>query len=194
MSKSIKKAIVISVIIIITIIAIISTFFIVKNFGKESEIKSVKKNYLYNNIQDITVAEGTTKDDLVLKIDGENIVGTILIEKINFEGLIYEGTADDTLDKGVCHMENSPYLNGNVCLAAHNTKELWGNLHMLQTGDKITYTSFLGTKEYIVNNIVEIDETDWTLLQDTEENKITLITCIKDKPFSRLCVQASEKI
>ena len=194
MSKNIKKAIAMSIIIIIVIVAIISTFFIIKNFDNKSEIKNVKDNYSYNNVQDITVAEGTTKDDLVLKIDGENIVGTILIEKINFEGLVYEGTSGDTLDKGVCHMENSPYLDGNVCLAAHNTKDLWGNLHMLQNGDKITYTSFLGTKEYEVTNIVEIDETDWTLLQDTEENKITLITCIKDKPFSRLCVQASEKI
>ena len=194
MSKNIKKAIAMSIIIIIVIVAIISTFFIIKNFDNKSEIKNVKDNYSYNNVQDITVAEGTTKDDLVLKIDGENIVGTILIEKINLEGLVYEGTSEDTLDKGVCHMENSPYLDGNVCLAAHNTKDLWENLHMLQNGDKITYTSFLGTKEYIVDNITEISETDWTLLENTEENKITLITCIKDKPFSRLCVQANEKI
>ena len=67
-------------------------------------------------------------------------------------------------------------------------------MHELQNGDKIIYTSFLGTKEYEVTNIIEIDETDWSLLQDTEENKITLITCIKNKPFSRLCVQATEVV
>ena len=64
----------------------------------------------------------------------------------------------------------------------------------MQNGDKIKYVSFLGTKEYIVDNIVEISETDWSLLQDTEDNKLTLITCIKNKPFSRLCVQATEVI
>lgn len=194
MSKNIKKAIAISIIIIIVIIAIITTFFIVKDTETKTEIENVTENYSYNSIQNIAVAEGTTKDDLILKIDGENVLGVITIDKINFEGLVYEGTTDTTLDKGVGHFESSPYINGNVCLAAHNTKELWGNLHTLQNGDTIKYVSFLGTKEYVVDNIAEISETDWTLLENTEENKITLITCIKDKPFLRLCVQASEKI
>ena len=29
---------------------------------------------------------------------------------------------------------------------------------------------------------------------DTKENKITLITCIKNQPTKRLCIQATEKI
>ena len=194
MSKNIKKAIAISIIIIIVIIAIITTFFIVKDTETKTEIENVTENYSYNSIQNIPVAEGTTKDDLVLKIDGENVLGVITIDKISFKGLVYEGTTDTTLDKGVGHIESSPYLTGNVCLAAHNTKELWGNLYTLQNGDAIKYISFLGTKEYVVDNIVEIHETDWSLLKNTEENKITLITCIKDKPFLRLCVQATEKM
>ena len=64
---------------------------------------------------------------------------------------------------------------------------------VLPNGDTITYTSFLGTKEYEVNNVQEISETDWTLLEDTEENYLTLITCVKGKPSLRLAVQAIEK-
>ena len=201
MSKRIKKAISLSVIILLVIIAIISTFFIVKHIESKIIIDNVISNYSNNIIQDVIDNETTTGkkendiiNELTLKIDGENVLGVITIEKINFEGLVYKGTSLETLDKGVGHMDSSPYFSGNVCLAAHNTKELWGNLHELQNGDKIIYTSFLGTKEYEVTNIIEIDETDWSLLQDTEENKLTLITCIKNKPFSRLCVQATEVV
>lgn len=200
MSKRIKKAISLSVIILLVIIAIISTFFIVKHIDNKKSIENVRLNYSNNIIQDVTNNELTSEEknniinELTLNIDGENVLGVITIEKINFEGLVYKGTSVETLDKGVGHIESSPYLNGNVCLAAHNTKELWGNLYTLQNGDKIKYVSFLGTKEYIVDNIVEISETDWSLLQDTEENKLTLITCIKNKPFYRLCVQATEVV
>lgn len=83
-------------------------------------------------------------------------------------------------------------LNGNVCLAAHNTNKFWAKLHTLQTGDKITYTSFLGTKNYYVVNITKIDETDWSLLQNSDENILTLITCVKNEKEKRLCVQAVE--
>lgn len=201
MSKRIKKAISLSVIILLVIVVIISTFFIVKHIGNKKSIEKVRLNYSNNIIQNVTNNELTSEEknndiinELTLKIDGENVLGVITIEKINFEGLVYKGTSVETLDKGVGHIESSPYLNGNVCLAAHNTKELWGNLYKLQNGDKIKYVSFLGTKEYIVDNIVEISETDWSLLQDTEDNKLTLITCIKNKPFYRLCVQATEVV
>lgn len=129
----------------------------------------------------------------MLQIDGEKVLGVIKINKIGFEGLVYEGTSMDTLDKGIGHFESSPYLEGNVCLAGHNYIGVWKNLHTLQNGDKINYTSFLGTKEYEVNKIMQINENDWSNLENTNENIITLITCVKGKPTKRLVVQAIEQ-
>ena len=106
--------------------------------------------------------------------------------------MIYEGTSLDTLDKGVGHFQNSSYLNGNVCLAAHNSSKYWAKLYTLENGDKITYISFLGTKEYMVNSITQIYATDWSKLEKTNENILTLITCVKGEPSQRLCVQALE--
>ena len=37
-----------------------------------------------------------------------------------------------------------------------------------------------------------IDETDWSYLQETEDNRLTLITCVKGQSDKRLCVQAVE--
>ena len=151
MSKCLKRAIAISIIVILIILVIISTFFIVKYINNKSKIEYVEE----------------------IQIDGENVLGVIKIDKIGFEGLVYEGTSLSTLAKGVGHFEDSPYLNGNVCFAAHNTNKFWAKLHTLQQGDKITYTSFLGTKEYVVVSSMQIDETDWNNLKNTEENMLT---------------------
>ena len=191
MSKNIKKAITISAIVIVVVIAIISTFFIVKYFANKKQIDSICEIYSNNNIQERLDTNGNN-DDLKLKIDGETVLGVVKIEKIGFEGLIYEGTSLDTLDKGVGHFQNSSYLNGNVCLAAHNSSKYWAKLYTLENGDKITYISFLGTKEYMVNSITQIYATDWSKLEKTNENILTLITCVKGEPSQRLCVQALE--
>lgn len=191
MSKNIKKAITILAIVIVVVIAIISTFFIVKYFTNKKQIDNICEIYSDDNIQERLDTNGNN-DDLKLKIDGETVLGVIKIEKIGFEGLIYEGTSLDTLDKGVGHFQNSSYLNGNVCLAAHNSNRYWAKLYTLEHGDKINYISFLGTKEYMVNSIAQISATDWSKLDKSDENILTLITCVKGEPSQRLCVQALE--
>lgn len=193
MSKTIKKAITFSVIIILIIIVVISSFFIIRNLKNKAKIDNVIEIYSDDNVQDrIDNEDNILHDDIMLQIDGETVLGVIEIDKIAFKGLIYQGTSLETLAKGVGHFENSPYLDGNVCLAAHNTNQYWAKLKNLKNGDKITYVSFLGTKDYEVCNIQKISETDWSLLENTDENMLTLITCVKGVPSQRLCVQALE--
>ena len=191
--NKLKKSIFIIIIIIIAILVLVSIFWMINYFSEKDKIKNVYDTYTDDYIQNkVEIQNTTTSDDLMLEIDGEKVLGIIKIDKINFEGLVYEGTSLSTLSKGVGHLSNSPYFNGNVCLAAHNTSKFWAKLNTLEDGDTITYTSFLGTKEYQVNNITQVEETDWTLLNDTEENYLTLVTCIKGKSNLRLVVQAVE--
>ena len=192
-----KKVIIISITVILIIIATISTFFIVKYFMNKNKINYVYEEYSSDNTQNRLDTENNNNetdstDNLMLQIDGENVLGVIKIDKINFEGLIYEGTSMQTLAKGVGHFTNTPYLEGNVCLAAHNTNSYWAKLHTLSNGDKIQYTCFLGTKEYEVSNVSKISETDWDSLKNTDTNVLTLITCVKGQKDLRLCVQAKE--
>ena len=207
-----KRAIIIAMIVFTVIIAIISAFYIVKNTKNDILLNNVEETFSSSNLQSIvkptettnenqetkeneteeTNATEITKDNLVLQIDGESVLGVLTIEKIGFRGLVYEGTALSTLDKGIGHFENSPYFEGNVCFAGHNSKNNWSELHTMEHGDIITYVSFMGEKKYAVNNLVEIDETDWSLLTNTEQNMITLITCVRNQPFKRLAVQAIE--
>ena len=192
-----KKVIIISITVILIIIATISTFFIVKYFMNKNKINYVYEEYSNDNTQNRLDTENNnteldSTDNLMLHIDGENVLGVIKIDKINFEGLIYEGTSIQTLAKGVGHFENTPYLEGNVCLAAHNTNSYWAKLHTLSTEDTIHYTCFLGTKEYKISSISKISETDWSSLENTDTNTLTLITCVKGQKNLRLCVQAKE--
>ncbi len=194
-----KKALKIILIIgIILIVCLMSVMFFLW-YQRVKDINDIYNNYEENTIQnrlleDINVenAENTENDTLMEIKNGENVLGIIKIDKISYEGLVYDGTSLDTLSKGVGHFESSPYFEGNVCLAAHNTINQWSKLYTVEVGDKITYTSFLGTKEYEISKVTEIEETDWSMLEETSDNRITLITCVRGKPSQRLCVQGLE--
>ena len=45
----------------------------------------------------------------------------------------------------------------------------------------------------MIEKIEIIKNTNWSYLENTSENKITLITCIENKPDLRLCIQAIQK-
>lgn len=118
------------------------------------------------------------------------------IPRIFLEAEIAEGTSKEVMDVAIGHFEESAKTNGNVCLAAHNRGYLvnyFENLKLLKKGDIIYYRCKEFTKEYVVteNNIIE--DTDWTYLENTEENTITLITCIENEPEYRRCVRGVEK-
>lgn len=74
-----------------------------------------------------------------------------------------------------------------------NKYSYFARINELEKGDILTYKTKFYTREYVVDNIKVIFEDDWSLLQNTEDNKITMITCIANKRNQRLCVQASEK-
>jgi len=56
-------------------------------------------------------------------------------------------------------------------------------------GDKIIYKYNGKTRTYIVDTIEVIEDTDWTYLEQTKDNRITLITCVEDQPKLRRAIQ-----
>lgn len=69
----------------------------------------------------------------------------------------------------------------------------FSRLKELEIGDEITYKLKNKTKKYIVQTVAIIEDTDWSYLQKTKEDKITLITCVENQPTKRLCVQGDIK-
>lgn len=190
MNNKTKKFLEILLIFLMIVFAILFGIYTGENIYNRNMIKKVSKVYTENI--DIQNDNSKNIEETKIEIDGKNVLGVLKIEKINFEGLVYEGTDSKLLNKGVGHFEQTPVLEGNPCFAAHNYYKYWAKLHNLKNGDSISYISYLGTKNYEVSKVVEISEKDWSLLKNTDENIITLITCIKNQPEKRLCVQAKE--
>ena len=120
----------------------------------------------------------------------------IEIPAISLIANISEGTDELTLDKFVGHFEITQKTEGNVGLAAHNRGypvNYFANLKDLEGGEEIIYTCGEFTKTYIVTKNIKISDIDWSYLENSNENKLTLITCIANEPAYRRCVQAIEK-
>ena len=62
----------------------------------------------------------------------------------------------------------------------------------MKEGDIINYCYNNNIRKYVVKKQVIIEDTDWTYLEDTEENTLTLITCVENEPKYRRCVQAKK--
>lgn len=120
----------------------------------------------------------------------------IQIPKISLDASISEGTSKEIMDKYVGHFEETSLKSGNVGLAAHNrgyAVNYFANIKSLQEGDEIIYKYNDFIKTYIVEENKIIKDTDWKDLENTKENKITLITCVENEPEYRRCIQGVER-
>jgi sortase A len=109
---------------------------------------------------------------------------------------IKNGIGLDILNDYIGHFPDTSYFNGNIGLAAHNRgyiNNYFMDINKLKNNDEIIYKLNGKTRIYEVYNKVEIDSYDWSYLENTNNNIITLITCIANKPNNRLVVQGIEK-
>lgn len=116
---------------------------------------------------------------------------------INLKANIKEGTSKEIMDDYIGHFEETSKNLGNVGLAAHNRgykNNYFENLKQLKEDDKIYYNYQGIKKEYVVTKHFIIEDTDWTSLENTQENMITLITCVENQPEYRRCIQGRENI
>lgn len=127
--------------------------------------------------------------------NSDGSIGTLKIPEIGLTVTAYDGDTFTAMKKGVGHLASTSCWNGNIGLVGHNrgTNDYFGKLKKLDIGDEMTYTTKLGTRTYVVRSITKIADTDWSKLQYTSDNRLTLITCVEDVPDQRLCVQAVQK-
>lgn len=154
----------------------------------------IGKDIMRKNIQDFSNTDITTN---VEKKETVNEIWQINIPKINLIANIKEGTDKETLNQYVGHFEETQKQNGNIGLAGHNRGydvNYFARLRELKEGDEIIYQYNNYKKTYEVIKTLIIKDTNWEVLENTEENRLTLITCVENEPEYRRCVQAEEKI
>lgn len=188
MKKGIKIILITIPLIIITIIA--SVF-----ISKKTQIVNAKKVAVETiQVGDNEELSETDVVEQILILD-DDMIGVLTIPDILIENApIKESTELSTLATAIGHFTNTSIYNGNVGLASHNggDGDYFKDLNKLKVGNEIYYQTRFGVKRYLVKTIEIIDEDDWSYLEETEDNRITLITCVKGKSNKRLCVQAVE--
>lgn len=163
------------------------------NLSKANPIESSRNNI--NKCNSISNPKETNNTQELVGIQYKANNWRIKIPKLNLDAPIIEGTTSDILRRGVGHFSGSSMWSGNVCLAAHNRGyrcSFFQEIKNLEIGDVIIYETQFGTKKYEVQRNRIIKETDWTDIQNTNENRITLITCIENMREYRRCVSAKE--
>lgn len=166
-----------------------------------NQIFFIKQNHFFNNSLEKIIPDNV-KIELVIpnnntlqeKSHVENKENwQIEIPKINLIAPIAEGTSANTMNEYVGHFEETPKHGGNIGLAAHNRGykvNYFNNLKLLEKGDLIIYSYNGEITKYSVDEIGIIKDTDWSKLQNSKQDKLTLITCLENKPEYRRYVQA----
>ena len=166
--------------------------------GNISSEGYIENNTNYNSMPDYTYNEDYFQypitDVSEVRDSSDGSIGTLRIPEIDLKVTAYDGDTYEAMKKGVGHIASTSAWDGNIGLVGHNrgSNDYFRKLKNLELGDEITYKTKLGTREYEVTFIGRINETDWSRLQYTDDNRITLITCVEDVPDKRLCVQAVE--
>lgn len=159
----------------------------------ESGIREQEETIETNVISSEAVANTVTEENT-----NTNSIGKIMIPKIDLVAEIKEGTEKEIIDSYVGHFSETSLNVGNIGLAAHNRgeniKAYFSGLKNLQENDIVIYQTNEVTRTYLVKTITIIEETDFSYLEPTEDNRITLITCVQNAPNYRLCVQGVEKV
>lgn len=164
-------------------------------------IEELNKKFNYETKQTQPTAQSIVKsvnaDNKGSEIGLENVIGKIVINKIDLSYPILEGSTKENLNISITRFYGSQ-INaiGNCVLAGHNMKDgsLFGRLSELSANDKIILYDNLGkSKEYKIFSIKIVKPRDLSVLSQNTNNSslVTLITCT-NQGKSRLIVQARE--
>lgn len=192
------------VILVIALLILVFLFVIQHNkikFDVNVIIHGIQSNNLTNseeNTLESSVKEIHSEDGVTVPTKDKDLIKdwSLQIPEIGLTAQINEGTTKEIMDKYVGHFKETKKEFGNIGLAAHNrgyAVNYFQNLKKLRKGSEIIYKYGNFEMTYIVEIIEVIENTNWSYLENTEENRITLITCVENEPKYRRCIQGVEK-
>lgn len=123
--------------------------------------------------------------DDILNVDGNGMIGYVIIDKIHVELTLYHGTSSHTLNSSAGLLEGSSFPTGTVgthsVILAHRglpSSKLFTDLDKLELGDtfKVRVYNKVFTYEVDQIKIIKPDEIDNIRIDENEEY-VTLMTC-----------------
>lgn len=186
---------VISIIIFLIVNLFFSNMYIFTTKGIFKISFKVNNGYIQRNSN--YVEDTNTEKIVEEKVENKDDEWYLEIPCINLKANIKEGTTKEIMEDYIGHFEETKKDIGNIGLAAHNrgyTNNYFQNLKELKQNDEIYYKYKNEKRKYVVIKNIIIKDTDWTNLEESDGNIITLITCVENQPEYRRCVQGKEKI
>jgi len=106
------------------------------------------------------------------------LVGRIDIPRLDLSVVVFEGTSDETLARGVGHLRGSagPGERGNLVLAGHRDT-FFRELRNIRQGDEVNVMGPQGEFEYQVESIAIVEPDQTEVLKPSDGSTLTLITC-----------------
>jgi sortase A len=107
-----------------------------------------------------------------------SLVGRIDIPRLDLSAVVFEGTSDGTLARGVGHLSGSagPGERGNLVLAGHRDT-FFRDLRDIRQGDEVNIMGPQGQFEYQVESIAVVEPDQTEVLKPGDGSTLTLITC-----------------
>lgn len=186
---------VISIIIFLIVNLFFSNMYIFTTKGIFKISFKVNNGYIQRNSN--YVEDTNTEKTIEEKVENKDDEWYLEIPCINLKANIKEGTTKEIMEDYIGHFEETKKDIGNIGLAAHNRgykNNYFQNLKELKQNDEIYYKYKNEKRKYVVIKNIIIKDTDWTNLEESDGNIITLITCVESQPEYRRCVQGKEKI
>lgn len=175
-----KILIAIGIILILVVIGI--RFHTIKNQDKNIRaFLNYRENCLRTEKQELNQESETAsaKNTVVLE---KNLIGIMNINKIDLSVAIAQGTTKEALKYSVGHFEDTslPGEDGNACFVGHRSYalgEYFNRLDELEIGDHIEILTATDTLEYEVTESFVVEPEEIWVLDQTDEEMITLVTC-----------------
>jgi sortase A len=107
-----------------------------------------------------------------------SLVGRIDIPRLDLSAVVFEGTTDDTLARGVGHLRGSagPGERGNLVLAGHRDT-FFRELRNIREGEEVNIKGPQGEFEYKVESTTIVNPDQTEVLEPGNGDTLTLITC-----------------
>ena len=105
-------------------------------------------------------------------------IGVLRIPSVKLSVPIYEGTSDETLQRGAGRIEGTAPLGeeGNIGIAAHRDS-FFRALKDLAVGDILVLERVDGVDRYRIAGTTIVNPSDVSVLKPTDSSTITLVTC-----------------
>jgi len=107
-----------------------------------------------------------------------NVMAVLEMPEVGLKVPVYAGASDLNMDRGAGHIRGTalPDVGGNVGIAGHRDG-YFRALKDAAIGDRLSLQTPQGERHYRIDEILIVDPLDVNVLDPTDDQRITLVTC-----------------